>query len=193
MEDKLLGLYNDFKNAGLFKDTKDYGTFRQRMQGQGYQAQIYKVAKQNGADVGQFWQFQRNFGLGRWAGGSRQSVQPTKPLTTAQRAGQVAQEYKKKLQQKSGAYKEGANFVQANGYEGESIGDLIGDAWEGVKSVGRKIGNSVANHMGDYGGSVRAAAKQVNPNYGTKPSKETNQVLKNWDVLTKKDSQLTPA
>ena len=42
MEDKLLGLYNDFKNAGLFKDTKDYGTFRQRMQGQGYQAQIYK-------------------------------------------------------------------------------------------------------------------------------------------------------
>lgn len=193
MEDKLFGLYNDFKNAGLFKDTKDYGTFRQRMQGQGYQAQIYKVAKQNGADVGQFWQFQRNFGLGRWAGGSRQSVQPTKPLTTAQRAGQVAQEYKKKLQQKSGAYKEGANFVQANGYEGESLGDLIGDAWEGVKSVGRKIGNSVANHMGDYGGSVRAAAKQVNPNYGAKPSKETHQVLKNWDVLTKKDSQLTPA
>ena len=193
MEDKLLGLYNDFKNAGLFKDTKDYGTFRQRMQGQGYQAQIYKVAKQNGADVGQFWQFQRNFGLGRWAGGSRQSVQPTKPLTTAQRAGQVAQEYKKKLQQKSGAYKEGANFVQANGYEGESLGDLIGDAWEGVKSVGRKIGNSVASHMGDYGGSVRAAARQVNPNYGAKPSKETHQVLKNWDVLTKKDSQLTPA
>lgn len=193
MEDKLLGLYNDFKNAGLFKDTKDYGTFRQRMQGQGYQAQIYKVAKQNGADVGQFWQFQRNFGLGRWAGGSRQSVQPTKPLTTAQRAGQVAQEYKKKLQQKSGAYKEGANFVQANGYEGESLGDLIGDAWEGVKSVGRKIGNSVASHMGDYGGSVRAAARQVNPNYSAKPSKETHQVLKNWDVLTKKDSQLTPA
>lgn len=193
MEDKLFGLYNDFKNAGLFKDTKDYGTFRQRMQGQGYQAQIYKVAKQNGADVGQFWQFQRNFGLGRWAGGSRQSVQPTKPLTTAQRAGQVAQEYKKKLQQKSGAYKEGASFVQANGYEGESLGDLIGDAWEGVKSVGRKIGNSVASHMGDYGGSVRAAAKQVNPNYGAKPSKETHQVLKNWDVLTKKDSQLTPA
>lgn len=193
MEDKLLGLYNDFKNAGLFKDTKDYGTFRQRMQGQGYQAQIYKVAKQNGADVGQFWQFQRNFGLGRWAGGSRQSVQPTKPLTTAQRAGQVAQEYKKKIQQKSGAYKEGANFVQANGYEGESLGDLIGDAWEGVKSVGRKIGNSVASHMGDYGGSVRAAARQVNPNYGAKPSKETHQVLKNWDVLTKKDSQLTPA
>lgn len=193
MEDKLLGLYNDFKNAGLFKDTKDYGTFRQRMQGQGYQAQIYKVAKQNGADVGQFWQFQRNFGLGRWAGGSRQSVQPTKPLTTAQRAGQVAQEYKKKLQQKSGAYKEGANFIQANGYEGESLGDLIGDAWEGVKSAGRKIGNSVANHMGDYGGSVRAAARQVNPNYSAKPSKETHQVLKNWDVLTKKDSQLTPA
>lgn len=193
MEDKLLGLYNDFKNAGLFKDTKDYGTFRQRMQGQGYQAQIYKVAKQNGADVGQFWQFQRNFGLGRWAGGSRQSAQPTKPLTTAQRANLVAQEYKKKLQQKSGAYKEGANFVQANGYEGESLGDLIGDAWEGVKSVGRKIGNSVASHMGDYGGSVRAAAKQVNPNYGAKPSKETHQVLKSWDVLTKKDSQLTPA
>ena len=193
MEDKLLGLYNDFKNAGLFKDTKDYGTFRQRMQGQGYQAQIYKVAKQNGADVGQFWQFQRNFGLGRWAGGSRQSIQSSKPLTTAQRAGQVAQEYKKNLQQKSGAYKEGANYIQANGYEGESLGDLIGDAWEGVKSVGRKIGNSVASHIGDYGGSVRAAARQVNPNYGAKPSKETHQVLKSWDVLTKKDSQLTPA
>lgn len=193
MEDKLLGLYNDFKNAGLFKDTKDYGTFRQRMQGQGYQAQIYKVAKQNGADVGQFWQFQRNFGLGRWAGGSRQAAQPTKPLTTSQRANMVAQEYKKNLQQKSGAYKEGANYIQANGYEGESLGDLIGDAWEGVKSVGRKIGNSVASHIGDYGGSVRAAARQVNPNYGAKPSKETHQVLKSWDVLTKKDSQLTPA
>ena len=193
MEDKLLGLYNDFKNAGLFKDTKDYGTFRQRMQGQGYQAQIYKVAKQNGADVGQFWQFQRNFGLGRWAGGSRQAAQPTKPLTTSQRANMVAQEYKKNLQQKSGAYKEGANCIQANGYEGESLGDLIGDAWEGVKSVGRKIGNSVASHIGDYGGSVRSAARQVNPNYGAKPSKETHQVLKSWDVLTKKDSQLTPA
>lgn len=193
MEDKLLGLYNDFKNAGLFKDTKDYGTFRQRMQGQGYQAQIYKVAKQNGADVGQFWQFQRNFGLGRWAGGSRQAAHPTKPLTTSQRANMVAQEYKKNLQQKSGAYKEGANYIQANGYEGESLGDLIGDAWEGVKSVGRKIGNSVASHIGDYGGSVRAAARQVNPNYGAKPSKETHQVLKSWDVLTKKDSQLTPA
>lgn len=193
MEDKLLGLYNDFKNAGLFKDTKDYGTFRQRMQGQGYQAQIYKVAKQNGADVGQFWQFQRNFGLGRWAGGSRQAAQPTKPLTTSQRANMVAQEYKKNLQQKSGAYKEGANYIQANGYEGESLGDLIGDAWEGVKSVGRKIGNSVASHIGDYGGSVRSAARQVNPNYGAKPSKETHQVLKSWDVLTKKDSQLTPA
>lgn len=192
MEDKLLGLYNDFKNAGLFKDTKDYGTFRQRMQGQGYQAQIYKVAKQNGADVGQFWQFQRNFGLGRWAGGSRQPVQPTKPLTTVQRANMVAQEYKKKLQQKSGAYKEGANFVQANGYEGESLGDLIGDAWEGVKSVGRKIGNSVASHMGDYGGSVRAAARQVNPNYGAKPSASTNQVVKNWELLQKKNSQMTP-
>lgn len=193
MEDKLLGLYNDFKNAGLFKDTKDYGTFRQRMQGQGYQAQIYKVAKQNGADVGQFWQFQRNFGLGRWAGGSRQAAQPTKPLTTSQRANMVAQEYKKNLQQKSDAYKEGANYIQANGYEGESLGDLIGDAWEGVKSVGRKIGNSVASHIGDYGGSVRSAARQVNPNYGAKPSKETHQVLKSWDVLTKKDSQLTPA
>lgn len=193
MEDKLLGLYNDFKNAGLFKDTKDYGTFRQRMQGQGYQAQIYKVAKQNGADVGQFWQFQRNFGLGRWAGGSRQAAQPTKPLTTSQRANMVAQEYKKNLQQKSGAYKEGANYIQANGYEGESLGDLIGDAWEGVKSVGSKIGNSVASHIGDYGGSVRSAARQVNPNYGAKPSKETLQVLKIWDVLTKKDSQLTPA
>lgn len=193
MEDKLLGLYNDFKNAGLFKDTKDYGTFRQRMQGQGYQAQIYKVAKQNGADVGQFWQFQRNFGLGRWAGGSRQAAHPTKSLTTSQRANMVAQEYKKNLQQKSGAYKEGANYIQANGYEGESLGDLIGDAWEGVKSVGRKIGNSVASHIGDYGGSVRAAARQVNPNYGAKPSKETHQVLNSWDVLTKKDSQLTPA
>lgn len=192
MEDKLLGLYNDFKNAGLFKDTKDYGTFKQRMQGQGYQAQIYKVAKQNGADVGQFWQFQRNFGLGRWAGGNRQSVQPTKHLTTAQRANMVAQEYKKNLQQKSGAYKEGANFVQSNGYEGESLGDLIGDAWEGVKSVGRKIGNSVASHMGDYGGSVRAAANHVNPNYGAKPSASTNQVVKNWELLNKRPDQMTP-
>lgn len=195
MEDKLLGLYNDFKNAGLFKDTKDYGTFRQRMQGQGYQAQIYKVAKQNGADVGQFWQFQRNFGLGRWAGGSRQPVQPTKPMTTAQRAGQVAQEYKKKLQQKSGAYKEGANFVQANGYEGESLGDLIGDAWEGVKSVGRKVGD----YFDNIGQGIKtttstgvAPSRQVDPTFGAKPSASSNQVVKNWELLHKKNSQMTP-
>lgn len=195
MEDKLLGLYNDFKNAGLFKDTKDYGTFRQRMQGQGYQAQIYKVAKQNGADVGQFWQFQRNFGLGRWAGGSRQPVQPTKPLTTAQRAGQVAQEYKKKLQQKSGAYKEGANFVQANGYEDESLGDFIGDAWEGVKSVGRKVGD----YFDNIGQGIKtttstgvAPARQIDPTFGAKPSASTNQVVKNWELLRKKNSQMTP-
>ena len=194
MEDKLLGLYNDFKNAGLFKDTKDYGTFRQRMQGQGYQAQIYKVAKQNGADVGQFWQFQRNFGLGRWSGGSRQSVQPTKPLTTAQRAGQVAQEYKKKLQQKSGAYKEGANFVQANGYEGESLGDLIGDAWEGVKSVGRKVGD----YFDNIGKGIKttsqgaAPARQIDPSFGAKPSASTNQVVKKWELLNKRPDQMTP-
>lgn len=196
MEDKLLGLYNDFKNAGLFKDTKDYGTFRQRMQGQGYQAQIYKVAKQNGADVGQFWQFQRNFGLGRWAGGS-QSAQSAKPLTTAQRANQVAQEYKKNLQQKSGAYKEGANFVQANGYEGESIGDLVGDAWEGVKSVGRKVGD----YFDNIGQGIKtttsagvAPTRQIDPTFGAKakPSASTNQVLKNWELLHKKDSQMTP-
>ena len=194
MEDKLLGLYNDFKDAGLFKDTKDYGTFRQRMQGQGYQAQIYKVAKQNGADVGQFWQFQRNFGLGRWAGGSHQSTQPSKPLTTAQRAGQVAQEYKKKLQQKSGAYKEGANFIQTNGYEGEGIGDLIGDAWEGVKSVGRKVGD----YFDNIGKGIKttsqgaAPARQIDPSFGVKPSASTNQVVKKWELLQKKDSEMTP-
>lgn len=195
MEDKLLGLYNDFKNAGLFKDTKDYGTFRQRMQGQGYQAQIYKVAKQNGADVGQFWQFQRNFGLGRWAGGSRQPVQPTKPLTTAQRANMIAQEYKKKLQQKSGAYKEGANFVQANGYEGESLGDLIGDAWEGVKSVGRKVGDyfdNIGQGIKTTTSSGVAPTRQIDPTFGTKPSASTNQVVKNWELLQKKNSQMTP-
>lgn len=195
MEDKLLGLYNDFKNAGLFKDTKDYGTFRQRMQGQGYQAQIYKVAKQNGADVGQFWQFQRNFGLGRWSGGSRQAAQPTKPLTTAQRANQVAQEYKKNLQQKSGAYKEGANFIQANGYEGESLGDMIGDAWEGVKSVGRKVGD----YFDNIGQGIKtttsagvAPARQIDPTFGAKPSASTNQVVKNWELFQKKNSQMTP-
>lgn len=169
MEDKLLGLYNDFKNAGLFKDTKDYGTFRQRMQGQGYQAQIYKVAKQNGADVGQFWQFQRNFGLGRWSGDSRQAAQSSKPLTTAQRANMVAQEYKKNLQQKSGAYKEGANFIQANGYEGEGLGDLKTTTSSGV-----------------------APARQIDPTFGAKPSASTNQVVKNWELLHKKNSQMTP-
>lgn len=195
MEDKLLGLYNDFKNAGLFKDTKDYGTFKQRMQGQGYQAQIYKVAKQNGADVGQFWQFQRNFGLGRWSGGSRQAAQSSKPLTTAQRANMVAQEYKKNLQQKSGAYKEGANFVQANGYEGESLGDLIGDAWEGVKSVGRKVGD----YFDNIGQGIKtttstgvAPSRQVDPTFGAKPSASSNQVVKNWELLHKKNSQMTP-
>lgn len=194
MKDKLLGLYNDFKDAGLFKDTKDYGTFRQRMQGQGYQAQIYKVAKQNGADVGQFWQFQRNFGLGRWAGGSRQSTQPSKPLTTAQRAGQVAQEYKKKLQQKSSAYNEGANFIQTNSYEGEGLGDLIGDAWEGVKSVGRKVGD----YFDNIGKGIKttsqgaAPARQIDPSFGAKPSASTNQVVKDWELRHKKDSEMTP-
>ena len=194
MEDKLLGLYNDFKDAGLFTNTKDYGTFRKRMQGQGYQSQIYKVAKQNGADVGQFWQFQRNFGLGRWSGNTNQPTQTSKPLTTAQRAARVAQEYKKNLQQKSGAYNEGANFVQANGYEGESLGDLIGDAWDGVKNVGRKVGdyfNNIGNNIKTTSQGA-APARQIDPTFGAKPSASTNQVVKEWEKLHKKNSQMTP-
>ena len=198
MEDKLLGLYNDFKAAGLFTNTKDYNTFRKRMQGQGYQSQIYKVAKQNGADVGQFWQFQRNFGLGRWSGNTNQPAQTSKPLTTSQMAKQIGEQYKKTIQQRSAAYNTGANFAKSQKENQENpIGELASEAWEGVKNIGRSVGNYLGNigqGMQTTTGGAAPARPYAQPSeYHPKPSKETQQIVKKWGTLTKKDSELSPS
>lgn len=198
MEDKLLGLYNDFKSAGLFTNTKDYDTFKKRMQGRGYQSQIYKVAKQNGADVGQFWQFQRNFGLGRWSGNTNQPAQTSKPLTTSQMAKQIGEQYKKTIQQRSAAYNTGANFAKSQKENQENpIGELASEAWEGVKNIGRSVGNYLGNigqGMQTTTGGAAPARPYAQPSeYHPKPSKETQQIVKKWGTLTKKDSELSPS
>ena len=198
MEDKLLGLYNDFKSAGLFTNTKDYDTFKKRMQGRGYQSQIYKVAKQNGANVGQFWQFQRNFGLGRWSGNTNQPAQTSKPLTTSQMAKQIGEQYKKTIQQRSAAYNTGANFAKSQKENQENpIGELASEAWEGVKNIGRSVGNYLGNigqGMQTTTGGAAPARPYAQPSeYHPKPSKETQQIVKKWGTLTKKDSELSPS
>ena len=198
MEDKLLGLYNDFKTAGLFTNTKDYNTFRKRMQGQGYQSQIYKVAKQNGADVGQFWQFQRNFGLGRWSGNANQPAKTSKPLTTSQMAKQIGDQYKQTIQQRSAAYNTGANFAKSQKENQENpIGELASEAWEGIKGIGRSVGNYLGNigqGMQTTTGGAAPARPYAQPSkYHPKPSKETQQIVKKWGTLTKKDSELSPS
>lgn len=103
MADKVTSLYNALKADGLFKQARSLNDFKAKMAYQGYRSQIYKLARDKGANVGTFSQFTNALGYSSGSPKPRQSygsyhTQQQKPaenkaMTTAQRAMQVAQEY----------------------------------------------------------------------------------------------------
>lgn len=103
MADKVTSLYNALKADGLFKQARSLNDFKAKMAYQGYRSQIYKLARDKGANVGTFSQFTNALGYSSGSPKPRQSygsyhTQQHKPaenkaMTTAQRAMQVAQEY----------------------------------------------------------------------------------------------------
>lgn len=108
MADKVTSLYNALKADGLFKQARSLNDFKAKMAYQGYRSQIYKLARDNGANVGTFSQFTNALGYSSGSPKPRQSygsyhTQQQKPvenkaMTTAQRAMQVAQEYQQAQQ-----------------------------------------------------------------------------------------------
>lgn len=103
MADKVTSLYNALKADGLFKQARSLNDFKAKMAYQGYRSQIYKLARDKGANVGTFSQFTNALGYSSGSPKPRRSydsyhTQQQKPaenkaMTTAQRAMQVAQEY----------------------------------------------------------------------------------------------------
>lgn len=108
MADKVTSLYNALKADGLFKQARSLNDFKAKMAYQGYRSQIYKLARDKGANVGTFSQFTNALGYSSGSPKPRQSygsyhTQQQKPaenkaMTTAQRAMQVAQEYQQAQQ-----------------------------------------------------------------------------------------------
>ena len=108
MADKVTSLYNALKADGLFKQARSLNDFKAKMAYQGYRSQIYKLARDKGANVGTFSQFTNALGYSSGSPKPRQSYgsyQPqqqkpveNKAMTTAQRAMQVAQEYQQTQQ-----------------------------------------------------------------------------------------------
>ena len=108
MADKVTSLYNALKADGLFKQARSLNDFKAKMAYQGYRSQIYKLARDKGANVGTFSQFTNALGYSSGSPKPRQSygsyhTQQQKPaenkaMTTAQRAMQVAQEYQQNHQ-----------------------------------------------------------------------------------------------
>lgn len=104
MADKVTSLYNALKADGLFKQARSLNDFKAKMAYQGYRSQIYKLARDKGANVGTFSQFTNALGYRSGSPKPRRSygsyhTQQQKPaenkaMTTAQRAMQVAQEYR---------------------------------------------------------------------------------------------------
>ena len=180
--------------------TQDYATFEKKFTGNNNYAnrkKVYDLFAQNGADVGKTYEeFMGRLQMKpRQAGGNTApKPQQQKPLTTAQMAQQVGAQYKQKLQQKSGAYNEGATFAKSRGYDNGD--NPISEAWEGVKSFGRTVGNYLGNvgqTMQTTTGGAAPSRPYAQPSkYQHNPSKETQQVFKNWETLQKKDSRLTP-
>lgn len=103
MADKVTSLYNALKADGLFKQARSLNDFKAKMAYQGYRSQIYKLARDKGANVGTFSQFTNALGYSSGSPKPRQSYSSyhtrqqkpaeNKAMTTAQRAMQVAQEY----------------------------------------------------------------------------------------------------
>lgn len=108
MADKVTSLYNALKADGLFKQARSLNDFKAKMAYQGYRSQIYRLARDKGANVGTFSQFTNALGYSSGSQKPRQSygsyhTQQHKPaenkaMTTAQRAMQVAQEYQQSHQ-----------------------------------------------------------------------------------------------
>ena len=108
MADKVTSLYNALKADGLFKQARSLNDFKAKMAYQGYRSQIYKLARDKGANVGTFSQFTNALGYNSGSPKPRQSYgsyqpQQQKPventaMTAAQKAMQVAQEYQQTQQ-----------------------------------------------------------------------------------------------
>lgn len=108
MADKVTSLYNALKADGLFKQARSLNDFKAKMAYQGYRSQIYKLARDKGANVGTFSQFTNALGYSSGSPKPRQSYggyqpQQQKPventaMTAAQKAMQVAQEYQQAQQ-----------------------------------------------------------------------------------------------
>lgn len=100
MADKVTSLYNALKADGLFKQARSLNDFKAKMAYQGYRSQIYKLARDKGANVGTFSQFTNALGYSSGSPKPRQSygsyhTQQQKPATTAQRAMQVPRQYQR--------------------------------------------------------------------------------------------------
>lgn len=103
MADKVTSLYNALKADGLFKQTRSLNDFKAKMAYQGYRSQIYKLARDKGANVGTFSQFTNSLGYSSGSPKPKQSYGGYQPqqqnpeentaMTTAQRAMQVPQQY----------------------------------------------------------------------------------------------------
>lgn len=99
MADKVTSLYNALKADGLFKQARSLNDFKAKMAYQGYRSQIYKLARDKGANVGTFSQFTNALGYSSgspkpkqsYVGYQSQQQNPEKntAMTTAQRAMQV--------------------------------------------------------------------------------------------------------
>lgn len=121
MADKVTSLYNALKADGLFKQARSLNDFKAKMAYQGYRSQIYKLARDKGANVGTFSQFTNALGYSSGSPKSRQSYGSYQPqqqkqeentaMTTAQRAMQVPRQYQRT--QLSKAPKNASPFVQS--------------------------------------------------------------------------------
>lgn len=108
MADKVTSLYNALKADGLFKQARSLNDFKAKMAYQGYRSQIYKLARDKGANVGTFSQFTNALGYSSGSPKPRQSYGGYQPqqqksventaMTAAQKAMQVAQEYQQAQQ-----------------------------------------------------------------------------------------------
>lgn len=182
--------------------TQDYATFEKAFVGNSNYAnrkRVYDLFTQNGADIGKSYEdFMSRIQAKPQQRGGNQPAQTSKPLTTSQMAKQIGEQYKKTIQQRSAAYNTGANFAKSQKENQENpIGELASEAWEGAKNIGRSVGNYLGNigqGMQTTTGGAAPARPYAQPSkYHPKPSKETQQIVKKWGTLTKKDSELSPS
>lgn len=121
MADKVTSLYNALKADGLFKQARSLNDFKAKMAYQGYRSQIYKLARDKGANVGTFSQFTNALGYSSGSPKPKQSYGGHQPqqqnpeentaMTTAQRAMQVPRQYQRT--QLGKAPKNASPFVQS--------------------------------------------------------------------------------